>query len=387
MANAKWIGGASSSSQVFDYTPANVGIGNIFTLTATAEDGTTTLAVNFTATDATVANVTAGIVSAWNQSTNGLATPVTAVDNTTKVTLSADTAGIPFSIASSATGGTATFVAASVTANSGPEDWNTVSNWEAAAVPSSSDDVRITGRYNIRYGLDQSAVALTSLYIGDEYRGSIGDESSGYFLAIDATTININTGGAFVYINGTSTDVTVKRTTSGSDRVRLDGDIGTLTVTGRTVRGEVKVEASAVLDNVYVLDAPASRVTTLASISSFDLIEMDSGTFDNSSNIATVNISGGEYVQTDGAISSKLNIRKASLVNYNSDGTLAEVEILGGTLSFTDSTADSVTITTTTMRSGSLLLASGLVNQTFTNAIVNTGGRVVPESGKTVQFA
>jgi hypothetical protein len=107
--------------QVDRFTPATVEIGDIFTLTAT--DGVASAAVSFTATAATVANVTAGLTAAWNASGNALHTPITAADVTTSMTLTADTAGVPFSVAPSTTDGgganTQTLTRTVVTANSG----------------------------------------------------------------------------------------------------------------------------------------------------------------------------------------------------------------------------------------------------------------------------
>lgn len=51
--------------QVDLYVPANVEVGDIFTITYTAPKTATTVAVSFTATAATVANVTDGLTTAW----------------------------------------------------------------------------------------------------------------------------------------------------------------------------------------------------------------------------------------------------------------------------------------------------------------------------------
>jgi len=82
-------------AQVSTVTPANVEIGDTFTA---AINGT---AINFTATVATVANVTAGLTAAINGSAeNG---NVTAVDQTTHVEITSDAAGTAFTLTSSTT--------------------------------------------------------------------------------------------------------------------------------------------------------------------------------------------------------------------------------------------------------------------------------------------
>ena len=180
MASKFYRGTAAAVQMVDRFTPANVEIGDIFTLTATGEDGSTA-AVTFTATAATVANVTAGLVAAWNASTNALHTGVTAADATTSLTLTADTAGVPFSVASSTTDGgganTQTLTRAAVTANSGPSDWNIAANWSDNAVPVTGDNVTLDGRMAaaVLYGLNQAGVTLASLrhYVGAKAVGTV----------------------------------------------------------------------------------------------------------------------------------------------------------------------------------------------------------------------
>ena len=87
--------GVVAVAQVSTVTPANVEIGDTFTA---AINGT---AINFTATVATVANVTAGLTAAINGSAeNG---NVTAVDQTTHVEITSDAAGTAFTLTSSTT--------------------------------------------------------------------------------------------------------------------------------------------------------------------------------------------------------------------------------------------------------------------------------------------
>lgn len=203
MANVRWIGGATAVAQVDTFTPANVEVDDIFTLTVTGLDGTTD-SVSFTATAATVANVTAGLTTAWNNETGSLFTGITAADNTTNLTLTADTAGVAFSVASSTTdgGGTddQTLTRAATTANGGPQDWSDANNWDGGAVPggAASQDVYIdNATVAIIYGLDQSGIGntLASLNIGKSFTGSIGYNGatgySGTYLQIKATVVNL----------------------------------------------------------------------------------------------------------------------------------------------------------------------------------------------------
>jgi len=82
-------------AQVSTVTPANIEVGDVFTATING------LAVNFTATAGTVVNVTDGLTTAINASAQ--ASNVTAVDNTTEVQITSDSAGTSFTITSGTT--------------------------------------------------------------------------------------------------------------------------------------------------------------------------------------------------------------------------------------------------------------------------------------------
>lgn len=200
-----YTGLAPNIAQQDRFTPANVEVGDIFTLTRTGEDGTTA-AVSFTATATTVANVTAGLTAAWNLSTNGLISTITAADATTSMTLTADLPGTPFSVAATTTDGggsnTQTLTRAAVTANSGPSDWGVAANWSGGAVPVSTDNVVLDARMAapILYSLNQSGVTLTTL---KTFKGAKQIGTATAALKISATTLDVNAipedgGGATV---------------------------------------------------------------------------------------------------------------------------------------------------------------------------------------------
>lgn len=226
MSDIRWTGEAEAVAQVDTFTPASVEVGDVFTLTITWWDGTST-SVSFTATAATVANVTAGLTAAWNDSTHALCTAITAEDNETDMTLTADTAGVPFSVAASTTdgGGTddQTLSRAATTASAGPSHWDSVDNWDGGAVPDGAHNVYIDNASDdIIYGLDQSSITtLTSLNIGKSFTGKIGyNGASGYsgtYLQIKATTVNIGDH------SGTGSP-------AGSGRIMLDTGSTTSTI-------------------------------------------------------------------------------------------------------------------------------------------------------------
>jgi len=88
-----WVVPVTAVAQVSTVTPANVEIWDTFTATVNW------LAINYIATVASVANVTAGLTSAINLSAQGV--NVTAVDNATMITITSDFAGTSFTLVSS----------------------------------------------------------------------------------------------------------------------------------------------------------------------------------------------------------------------------------------------------------------------------------------------
>jgi len=221
MSDIRWTGQAAAVAQVDKFTPANVEIGDIFTLTMTMNDGRTA-SISYTATVASTANVTDGLTSTWNNSTNALIMTLTASDQSTYMDLTAKTAGVAFTVAATTTegGGTGdqTLTRAAVTANAGPKDWSSADNWDGGAVPggAASQNVYLDNwTEDILYGLDQSGIAntLDSLNSDQSFTGKIGpDGATGYagdYLQIKATVLNIGQH------NGPGTP-------SGSGRIKID---------------------------------------------------------------------------------------------------------------------------------------------------------------------
>jgi hypothetical protein len=202
-----------------------------FTLTATGDDGSS-VAISFNATGATVANVTAGLAAAWNASTHRLAKLAVAADNTTNLTLTAVTAGVPFSVAATTTdhGGanTQTLTRAATQANIGPNDVSLAGNYQANVMFVASDTVTIAGlaAESLLYGLNQSAITLTKLDVKRPASIYVGNPDQAYYLRVSATTLNIgeqvpgasSTGSQFIAIDTGSNAATVNlfsSTTSG----------------------------------------------------------------------------------------------------------------------------------------------------------------------------
>ena len=398
MATVRWLGEATAVAQVDTFTPANVEINDIFTLTVTGGDGRTH-SVSFTATAATVANVTDGLTTAWNAETNTLCTPITAADNTTNLTLTADTAGNGFSVASSATdgGGTddQTLTRAATTANAGPKDWSSTANWSTGAVPgnAASQDVYLdnwTG--DILYGLDQSGISntLSSLNIDKTFTGNLGANGStgtvGDYLQIKATAVNIG------QYSGTGSP-------AGSGRIKVDTGSTASTInvydTASTVSDTNKAacrllanSASTVLNvlkgNVSLAGEPGETATVSTVNVSFRTRQTTDSTVDIGSGvtITTLNDTGGDTTlrcglttvnhdagsletSGSGAITT-MNVNGGS-VTPKSTGTITTLDIEGGDVDLTKSPTARTITTVKLDATGSLKYDPGVI--TFTNGI------------------
>ncbi len=204
MSSITFLGSAPSVAKQKTATPANVGVGDIFTLTINGKS------VSFTAAAATVANVTAGLTTAWNTSTIAEFMEVTATDMTTHVLLTADTAGNDFEVTSSTTDGNAsntqTLTMATTVANSSPTDISVAANYSGGALPANGDTLYFDGsvsNVSANQGLSAlNAVTLAGLYVLNGYSGDIGRvgyNASGYNeyrtreLTVGATLLQVDT--------------------------------------------------------------------------------------------------------------------------------------------------------------------------------------------------
>ena len=359
MATVRWLGTATAVNQVSTATPANVEIGDVFNLLV----GGVTIAT-FTATAATVANVTAGLTTAWNASSHPYATGITASDQTTHVALTADSAGVPFTVTATATDGgganTQTLTMATTTANAGPNVWTTATNWSGGSVPVNSDVVIFENNaVPVFFGLDQNSVTLTELRILQSYTGEIGlpetkflTSTTGNFANYDASKTEYRETylkiGATLLNIGQSVGYVAQ---AGSPRIKVN--VGSVQTTA-TIYDTCVSTSDAPLQPVRILGTHASNVvnvlrgtvgiaTSLGSeVSTVATLNMRyvSGqetdanvTMGKGVTWSTINKTGGTLavnsVNTGG--SGILNVAGAATADVAS-GTMSVVECQGGTI-------------------------------------------------------
>lgn len=171
MATKRYTGNAQSTKQVDSFTPANVNIGNVFTLTCNGKT------VSYTAAAATVADVIAGLLAILNHVSTFPAAEFFDVvwsDGTTYLKATSRVAGLPFTITSGATGGTATFTQATLMASSGPGDPSKTANWSGGSLPVATDTIVFENSTVDLLGIDQSGVAVASVKVLPSWLGKFG---------------------------------------------------------------------------------------------------------------------------------------------------------------------------------------------------------------------
>jgi len=393
MATIRWIGTATAVAQVDTLTVGGtIEATDIFNITVTGRDGATTV-VTYTAVDTVIATVVAGLVSAWNTSTNALCTGITAADTSPTLTLTADTAGVGFSVAVETTeaggGGadTQTFTRAATTANAGPNDWSTASNWSTGAVPDGAHDVYVEGA-TIYYGLDQSGITtLTSLSIATSQIGvnpAYGRAPN--YLQTKATTvslgaytgpstptqlapINIDTGATestiSVYSSGSNTTLPGVRIKAASASTNINvykGSVGVAYIDGETSTVGViscSFDTNRQTDaNVYI--GAGVTLTTLTKTGGDGVLSCAATTVTNTNGTLETNGSGAIITL----------VVKGGTVNPNSTGTITTATLTGGRTIFTTSSA-ARTVTTITLDSDATLTYDPAV-LTITNKVSST---------------
>lgn len=362
MSTYTWKGDAVAQSKAIPFTPANVEVGDIFTLTCAGES------VSFTATATSVANVTAGLVAAWNASTEPAHTEITATDNTTYLTLTHDTAGVDFDVTSSVTnssGGTddQVLTKGSATGEAGPNWWSDPDNWledgaATADAPQTGDDVVIENSdVDILYGLAQSAVTLASLTVRKNYTGKIGlpnmvaagthvTATSAYaeyrdkYLTIGATACNIGqgtgTGSGRIKIDFSTVQTTCKVHGSGST---IETNIPAIILKGTHASNAFTVNAGDVgiaffgndtsVVNTCQVNGGTLRIGPYLS-ADVTTLSITDGTVTLEDEAKTVNITGGTLnFLGSGGIDTALRI-DGGTVYYFATGTNVAMVVNGG---------------------------------------------------------
>lgn len=386
MSNIRWIGAGQDTKQINAVTPANVAIGNVFTVTLNGK------AYSFTATANTVANVTAGLQALLAASVEGEFLEETWVDNTTALGATATTFGKPFTQSSGATGGTATLVTSTPTANASRNDVNTAVNW-TGGIPS-SDNVYVDGAsVSLLYSLSAlSAVTFTSLTISNTFTGTMGlpetnTDGTAYheyrptYFAVGTTTLNVGdftgTGSGRIKIDNGSVQAAVNVYNTGSP---AESDKPAFLWKGTHASNVMRVEAGSV--GVAFFGAEAATLATLTIVggsvvcgagTTLTTVNLSAGTLDTAGAVGgTITMEGGVWTHRAGNIAT-LNLNNGRLQLFNTAALTITTLVIGqgGVLDLTNATG-AVTLSSVTIRSGGTIIdPSNKIATTFTYTAQN----------------
>lgn len=165
------------------FTGAATAVAQVATVQVTAYDAATTyrltvggVIVSTVGTGGTVNTTATALAAAWNASTHVYFTGVTASAATDTVTLTADTAGVPFTATSSVSGGTGTIGSVTVTtANAGPNVL-AAANMDSGSLPSNGDTLIFENlATDLLWSLDAlTSVTTLTVLIYQTFTGKIG---------------------------------------------------------------------------------------------------------------------------------------------------------------------------------------------------------------------
>jgi len=352
MATVVFRGDAKEVAQVSTATPANVEVNDVFTLTINGKT------VSFTATANTVANVTAGLNTAWNASTEPEFSEITAVDSTTCVTLTADTAGYPFTVTGSATEGgvanTQTLVVANTVVASGPSCVSVASNWSGGSLPANGDTVVFEyGDVDALYGLDALAgIVVDKIVHSNSFTGDVGlprENANGYieyrerYFKVGFNTADLGLGegdgtGRFM-LNAANSDAPVINiyNSGASEETGIPAVLVTDTGANSVVninRGDVGIaffagEVASVSDlNVgYIDNVTGDSTVRCGSGCTLTTIDKSGGDLAIETNATTINQDGGTTAFRGAATLTTLNLNGGTFYDESS-GTITTTTIL-----------------------------------------------------------
>lgn len=264
-------------------------------------------------------------------------------------------------------------------------DWATAANWSPSGVPVAADDVILANTsQSVTAGLDQSAVALTSITIDQSYTGSVGTAETD-FLQVAASVAVIGQSRSGL---GTLT---------GSRRLNLDFgsstacDIqvyNTSTVAQDINRTPLRIKAGNASTDLIIYAGVASvsddtedtstigdiivngGSLTIGSGVTLTSITQSGGVCSCQSSTTTVTVKSGQLNFYDGATASTITtctVEDAGVFNHFASGTITTLNA-GATVDL-NRTQKPKTVTTINLSQGAnLIIDTG--NVTLTNDLI-----------------
>lgn len=305
MALRKWIGRAAPVSQVNEIALVGASTAVVFTITINGRG------VSYRCVGGDTNTLAAAALAA---TLNTSAIPEFDEINWTSagniVTATGPSDGKPFTQTSSASSGSATTTM--VRSPSGPNYWNVAINWSDNTLPDNDDDVVIDAGPAILYGINQSALELSSLSIVGNYRAEIGLAAytpTGY---PEYRTTHLTLGSGNVLIDAA---IRRGRFNFGTSAVVISivrgDDLGFLAVNSANVlrmgAGRAEIAPLNGEDSQFATIVLAGGALRLGPGLSLANLEQTNGTLTSEASITTVVKSAGEFLRLAGAIATFRN--------------------------------------------------------------------------------
>jgi hypothetical protein len=357
MANLNWLGGAAPVAQVSTYVFAN---------TWEADDVIRAVVgqkkIDVTTGSTVIATFLATFVTAWNNLSSTTFPEfgeVTASSNGTTLTLTADTAGKPFTAtlsplesdlsasgAGTIEGGTSATAGTTATAATGPNHFSEARNWSTGDVPSTNDSIYFAANgIDCLYGLTPTTLTLTLMSVEKSYTGKIGlAEWAGTYPEYRTKDLTLSSIGTLNIGHGVGT---------GSQRIRINGGAG------------------AGIVNVF--DSSTSEVSTQEAIV---YQTTGAGTINVTKGNVGIGIRPGELANNSILrVGYRTSVQGDASVRCGAGTTLSTVEQSGGALEVNTS------VPTLTKTDGNLtIVGSGTIGPSW----VSTGGAIIYRSTGTL---
>jgi hypothetical protein len=389
MAINRWInntGAEVAQVKTFTITADSTSNTAVWTFTLTMDDGSTATVTYTEDGSPTVAEIATGLFNAWNASTHPAIARITAANPSAGVvTLTADTAGVPFSVAL-ADSDDGTHTETNTTANVGNNDYNTARNWSLNTVPASTNDVEIGGptsgqSVSILYGLNQSAIDIAAFNVRKDYNGQIGREEDGksYYLRIDPDTVDyqgasnlalIDIGSANISpqieCNGSALNGKFALYIKGSDIATLEVRKGKVAIAPLT--GETATVATLLVS--YATNPLSDSDVTIGSGVTLTTLTQSGGKVELRCAATTVT-TGASGVCTTAGSGAITTWHAYGKIYPNSTGTITTLNLYG----LMDQTGDrnSRTISTTNIKPGSEIVRVSNVTMSTINLQTDPG--------------
>jgi len=231
VATKYWTPNAAAVAQVTTVTVGGTLSGETFTISVNGVQ-----IASHTDATTTISDTVAALVAAWNLSTHPYAPGITAAAASPTLTLTADTAEVPFAVTLNTPGGSATFGQAATVAPTGPHTWDEADNWSGSAVPSNSDVIVLRDcATNICWGLAGLSTTDHVMHVEQSFKGKIGLRADQFATSADGdTTVSTATEYRATYLQLDMDRIEIGAhlgpgTPAGSQRIKLDDDSGSAT--------------------------------------------------------------------------------------------------------------------------------------------------------------